>query len=214
MSVDSRPETVPSTFSAVVNTINHRWIELDQSQFHPETSERESDHGRIQDIPVVKVGHNDHGLVHWVDLPAATRDLHIGQIVRCQIDWERRDRLERLHSLLHLSRLALEQQAGPATRVRGEVTPAASVLEMILPPSAPQPRADDLRRWIEEIVGEDLDISLVATPHGAVWYVDGVGTEPSCGSHPPSTGAIGSFALATTCRATGVVQVTTTLVSD
>ena len=89
-------------FSAVVTEVVDGGVVLDQTAFYVGGGGQPCDTGALTDgereYPVTKVGRADGRIVHTIDgpLPAA------GATVTGRIDWERRYRLMRTHTALHI----------------------------------------------------------------------------------------------------------------
>lgn len=212
--VDAGTDQRRITFVASVNAIHHRWIELDRTEFHVATAERESDIGLIDGIPVVKVETGNDAVLHRVEVPDATRRLSLGQVVEGEVDGERRFRLMRLHTLQHLAFLGFQHRHGKANRLLRRVSAECSVVE--LGGAAVRGPIDvaGINDWMRRVVSDDLLISRLSRPldpERRYWHVDGVGTIACSGHHPTTTGEIGDFAVEVHRTSEGCVRLTSRL---
>lgn len=105
------PENLPPTslayyreskqiFQAKVVAIFENNIVLDATYFYPEGGGEESDRGKIEDLDVVNVKKIGNVVLHQMK-NGLTR-VKIGDIVSCQIDWDRRLQLTRHHTATHI----------------------------------------------------------------------------------------------------------------
>jgi len=92
--------------SAVVTNVDERGIELDSTVFYPTGGGQPGDAGILRsvagDIPIANTikGDRPDAVIH---VPAAgARVPAVGEAVVAEIDWDRRHRLMRFHTALHL----------------------------------------------------------------------------------------------------------------
>lgn len=212
---DGPPQPPPSfldpatlAFPARVTDVRPTGIVLSQSRFVPETPERQSDAGRIDDLLVASVSRGHDGeLVHHLVDPRLLGSIDRGRQVRATVDTRRRANLSRLHSALHLLWFAYQavQPAAPARRLGRRVDVVSARLEVQHPGGAPGratavtpgPEASALASWLRRAVAADLRIAHVpgSSANRLHWVVDGIGSVACLGPHPPSTGAIGPLAV-------------------
>lgn len=213
---DGPPQPPPSfldpatlVFPARVTEVRPTGIVLSQSRFVPETPERQSDAGRIDDLLVAGVSRGHDGeLVHHLAEPRLLGSVDPGRQVRAVVDTRRRANLSRLHSALHLLWFAYQSlhPAVPARRLGRRVDVVSARLEVHQPTGgaagtvtavSPGPEASALAGWLRRAVASDLRIVHVqgSRPNRLHWVVDGIGSVPCLGPHPPSTGAIGPLAV-------------------
>ncbi|MEL7158009.1 MAG: hypothetical protein AAFN30_15630 [Actinomycetota bacterium] len=212
--LDARAALGRGCFEAVITAVHHRWIVLDHTQFQPATPERQSDTGHVDGIAVVSVDEGCAGLLHRVGDPMATQGLAMGQVVKAEVDLQRRHRLMQLHSLQHLLYLAYQLAHGRSRRLSGTVTDRWASVEVEQQRSSFEVDLDGIRDWIEQVIADDLVISSLARPPERgrrFWHVDGVGTIACEARHPASTGAIGLFGLRADHGDAGLVQLSATL---
>jgi len=79
---------------------NH--VELDRTAFYPRGGGQPTDMGKLiregEEFPVISVAKSEGRILHEV----SRGGLNIGDEVKCQIDWQRRHRLMRMHTAGHI----------------------------------------------------------------------------------------------------------------
>lgn len=198
---------------AQITKIDGDGIVLDRTVFYPMGGGQPGDAGFIEPLdggePVriadTRTADKSHEILHIPEQPAATA--LDGARVRAVIDWERRYRLMRTHTLLHLLCALI-----PAGVTGGSVREGTGRLDFDLPESNldKSQLSADLNRLIEEdhavrprwISEEELrsQPELVRTmsvkpPMGRgsvrLLEIEGVDLQPCGGTHVASTGEIG-----------------------
>ena len=102
-----RDDAYLQSCEATVTAVNGAEVELDQTVFYPMGGGQPGDQGHLilsdgSEIAVIDTrsnkenGHIVHILADGETAPA------VGETLRCQIDWDRRYRLMRMHSALHM----------------------------------------------------------------------------------------------------------------
>lgn len=202
--------------SATVTSAEPGAIRLDRTVFYPMGGGQPGDTGHLvlpdgRQIAIVdtRKGDNLNDVVHVpdedVELPA------VGSQVEAVIDWDRRYRLMRMHTSMHLLCSLIE---GDVTG--GQVGENKSRLDFNLPDTRLDKEAitEALNRLIEEdhavrprwITDQELEAnaSLVRTmsvkpPSGAgrvrLLEIDGVDLQPCGGTHVKQTGEIGRLVV-------------------
>jgi misacylated tRNA(Ala) deacylase len=197
---------------ARVTSVDDAGIHLDRTVFYPMGGGQPGDSGvlRLQDGSEIRISdaRKDGASGDIVHIPEGDvkSDLAGTQVEAC-IDWERRHRLMRMHTLLHLLCVVI-----PAGVTGGSIRDGSGRLDFDLPESTLDKEhiTAELNRLVEEnlpvsarwISEEELDANpeLVRTmsvkpPTGAgkirVLEVEGVDLQPCGGTHVAATGEIG-----------------------
>ena len=205
-----RSDAYAKTCEATVTTMDSSGIVLDRTVFYPKGGGQPGDTGALtaadgRAVAVVATVKTGDDILH---VPADNSPaLAVGEAVTAAIDWDRRYRLMRMHTCLHLLCAAIE---GGVTG--GAVGPAKSRLDFDLPDTSLDKDAitAHLNRLIEEDhpvharwIGEDelaANPELVRTmsvkpPTGSgrvrVLEVEGVDLQPCGGTHVARTAEIG-----------------------
>ncbi len=209
-----RDDAYAQSCQATVVSSDGDGIRLDRTVFYPEGGGQPGDSGRLRladgselVILMARKGADHEDVVHLAaegtSLPAA------GTSVTAEIDWERRHRLMRMHSCMHLLCAVVE---GDVTG--GQVGEAKSRLDFNLPDTQLDKAfiEAELNRLIDEdhavgsrwISDQELAASpdLVRTmsvkpPSGSgsvrLLEIDGVDLQPCGGTHVRRTGEIGKI---------------------
>lgn len=199
--------------AATVTAADGAGIRLDRTVFYPMGGGQPGDVGRLRladgssiEIIDTKKGEGPGEIVHVVAEGAALPA--IGSTVTAEIDWDRRHRLMRMHTCLHLLCSLVE---GDVTG--GQISDGKGRLDFNLPPETNLDKAaltDGLNRLIAEdrsveprwITDEEMAAKpeLVRTMsvkppsgHGKVRLLDiaGIDLQPCGGTHVRRTGEIG-----------------------
>ncbi len=89
-------------FDAMVTAVNGKEVILDRTYFYPSGGGQPFDTGTISTggafYSVVNVHKGEHGVVHELDHD----DPKVGDVVHGAIDWERRYKLMRFHTAIHV----------------------------------------------------------------------------------------------------------------
>lgn len=109
------------TFRARVTALPPGGVVLDRTLLYPEGGGQPADHGTLvtpagQRLDVVDVTRSGPAVVHRLARSRSGAVLRIGEEVTGEIDWERRYRHMRLHTLQHLLSARLFERTGRRTR--------------------------------------------------------------------------------------------------
>lgn len=210
-----REDAYMKTCEATITGIDERGIILDRTIFYPLGGGQPGDTGSLVNQNGISVEitntikdreSGDHLHVPAEDAPS----LSAGDVVKCEIDWDRRYRMMRMHSALHLLCACIE---GGVTG--GQIGEEKSRLDFDLPDTnldkeAISTRLNELvngahsmsHRWItdaEMAENEDLVRTMsVKPPMGAgkvrlMEIADGVDLQPCGGTHVANTSEIGEL---------------------
>ena len=187
------------------------WVVLDQTVFYPMGGGQPGDEGVLElaggetlKVLDTRKGEEPGTISHVVDaVPAGL----VGQSVKARIDWDRRHRLMRMHTCMHLLCAAVE---GGVTG--GSIRDGSARLDFDLPDQLLD--KDAITAKLNELVEADIEVSaswiteqeldaqpdLVRTmsvqpPRGQgqvrVLNIEGVDLQPCGGTHVARTGEIG-----------------------
>lgn len=207
-----RHDAYLTSCTATVTAAGEQGIELDRTIFYPMGGGQPGDtgsltlaDGRSLTVTDTRKGDDGSGIVHLTE--AAAEPGLVGQQVECAIDWQRRHRLMRVHTLLHLLCSLI-----PAGVTGGSVRDGSGRLDFDLPESNLDKLAltEALNRLIEAdhkvtarwISDAELDAQpelvrtmSVSPPRGGgsvrLLEIEGVDLQPCGGTHVAATGEIG-----------------------
>jgi misacylated tRNA(Ala) deacylase len=207
-----RDDAYARACEARVIGVDERGVRLDRSVFYAQGGGQPGDSGRLvladgRSIAITDTRKGD-GVDEVLHLPAPDAvPLAVGDVVVAEIDWERRYRLMRMHSALHLLCAVV-----PGAVTGGQVGDARSRLDFDVPGDALDKEA--ITRRLNELIAADRaavprwisDEELAARPElvrtmsvkppmgqGRVRLLDieGVDLQPCGGTHIRRTGEIG-----------------------
>ena len=207
-----RQDAYVRSCEAVVTAVDERGIVLDRTVFYPTGGGQPGDTGVLRADGGAEVAITDtvkdRGTGEHLHVPAeGAPSVSVGNTVRAEIDWQRRHRLMRMHTCLHLLCGVID---GGVTG--GSIGEAKGRLDFDLPDTALDKQA--ITAELNRLIGEDHPVSaewitdaelagqpdLVRTmsvkpPSGAgrvrVLKVEGVDAQPCGGTHVKSTAEIG-----------------------
>ena len=209
-----RRDAYATECEARLTALGEHGVELDRTVFYPMGGGQPGDRGwlRFEDGLEVAVSDTrrskEHGgILHLCEAPVEHE--RVGQAVHARIDWERRIRIMRVHTTLHLLCAVIPDVGVTGGSIRDDGTGRLDF-------NLPEPTLDRNHveaevnrlvredhpvraRWISE---EELDANpdlvrtmSVAPPRGAgrvrVLDIEGVDLQPCGGTHVSSTGEIG-----------------------
>lgn len=197
---------------AHITAIDENGIQLDRTVFYAmgggqpgDVGTLTSESGDLIQVTDTRKTEGGVGIVHVTESPLS--NAMVGQTVRCEIDWQRRHRLMRVHTLLHLLCSLI-----PAGVTGGSVRDGSGRLDFDLPESNldKEQLSAELNRLIEEdhpvrafwITDEEMDAQAelvrtmsVSPPRGSgkvrLLEIDGVDLQPCGGTHVARTSEIG-----------------------
>ena len=207
-----RQDAYAQSCEALVTAVDDAGVRLDRTVFYPLGGGQPGDSGELvlHDGTAIRIvdtrkGATPDEIVHVPETPADPA--LVGSGVTARIDWDRRHRLMRIHTCLHLLCSLI-----PAPVTGGSIRDGSGRLDFDLPESTLDKQDLTTRlnrlvaedhpvnpRWISE---EELDANpslvrtmSVAPPRGRgsvrLLDVEGVDLQPCGGTHVASTGEIG-----------------------
>jgi misacylated tRNA(Ala) deacylase len=216
MTLIFRDDAYARSCSAVVTAVDERGIRLDSTVFYPTGGGQPGDTGMLRraggDVAIADTikGATADEVIH---VPAPGSPLPaVGETVTAEIDWERRHRLMRMHTCLHLLCAVV-----PGAVTGGQISDGKGRLDFDVPGAALD--KDDIAAKVNALVAADhavtprwiSDAELEAHPElvrtmtvkppmglGRVRLLDigGIDLQPCGGTHVARTGEIGAVAVA------------------
>jgi alanyl-tRNA synthetase len=198
------------SFKATVVKVEGKKVELDQTAFYPEGGGQLGDTGVIAGVRVVNTQKDNGTIQHILEAPPAFGD---GDEVDCEVDWDRRYRIMKLHSAAHIMEHFLWQRIGKIDRVGSRVDEkkdrADYVYEGRLPVEDLAEAQVDANIFLSE--GHEITISPDPTdPEIRIWRCGPV-EMPCGGTHVRNTSEIGAIKLKRKNPGKGVERVETSL---
>jgi misacylated tRNA(Ala) deacylase len=207
-----REDAYRRSCEARIIAVDERGIRLDRTVFYPQGGGQPGDTGvlRVADGRVVSIAdtRKGDGLDEVLHIPASGAPvLSLGDIVTAEIDWERRYRLMRMHTCLHLLCAVV-----PGAVTGGQISDGRGRLDFDVPGDALD--KDTITHRLNELIAADrvatprsiTDEELAARPElvrtmsvkppmgqGTVRLldIDSIDLQPCGGTHIRRTGEIG-----------------------
>ena len=187
-------------------------VELDRTAFYPEGGGQAGDSGVIGGVRVVDTQKDGGTILHVLE---TTTSFSVGVEVYCEIDWERRHRIMRLHSAAHIMEHFLWGRLGHIERLGSYVDEkkdrADYEYEGRLPPEELKKVEDATNAFMAE--GHEIQIGSDPAQQGIrIWRC--VEIEMPCGgTHVRNTEEIGKIGLKRKNPGKGKERVETSLIS-
>jgi alanyl-tRNA synthetase len=197
-------------FRANVLGIEGNEVELDKTAFYPEGGGQAGDTGLIGGARVVDTQTKEGRIVHMVE---AAPGFSAGGEVECEIDWERRYRIMRLHSAAHIMEHFLWERLGKIDRLGSYVDDEKDRADYAYDGRLP---AEELKRVEEDtnqFLTEGHEILILqdpARPGIRIWRCEPI-EMPCGGTHIRNTDEIGAVRLRRRNPGRGVERVETSL---
>jgi alanyl-tRNA synthetase len=197
-------------FRAKVLGIEGNEVELDKTAFYPEGGGQAGDTGLIGGARVVDTQTKDGRIFHMLE---AAPGFSAGGEVECEIDWDRRYRIMRLHSAAHIMEHFLWKRLGHIDRLGSYVDDKKDRADYAYDGRLP---AEELKKVEEEtnlFLAEGHEILILqdpARPGIRIWKCGPI-EMPCGGTHVRNTDEIGVVRLRRRNPGRGVERVETSL---
>ena len=139
-----------------------------------------------------RYGDSEKTIVHH--LLQHPTNLKMGQRVQCQIDWERRYRHMRLHSLIHIVGMLFEQKYGEPKCIGSNISDKGRIDYEYFHPID----LEWLQKGTEKLISEDHEIQTYGysdDDERRIWEMQPLGTMFCGGTHVRTSTEIGKIAL-------------------
>lgn len=183
-------------FESTIQDIIGNKIILEQTAFYAESGGQISDTGKINDIPIIDVQYSGSGktIYHFID-QQNIKLFKKRTKVHCVIDWDRRYKIMRHHSALHIVYLAFEKVHGKHKIIGSQVRDDKARVDFAY---FEEVNLDEMQLIINELISKDLVIKTYPSEKDQdyrYWEIDGLPVIPCGGTHVKKTKEIGSVVL-------------------
>jgi misacylated tRNA(Ala) deacylase len=138
-------------FTATVMDVREGAVALDRTAFYPTGGGQPNDTGTIAGLRVPDVRKDGDLVWHTVDVAAGATMCTVGSTVDCEVDWDRRHRLMRTHTALHvLCGVIWNEWQVPVTG--GNMEPLAARMDFEF-----DPLPDGFASTVEHLVNAELE---------------------------------------------------------
>ena len=141
-------------FKATVTSTDGEWVVLDRTAFYPGGGGQEADTGVIEGLDVTEI-QKVNGIGHRVP----EHRFHVGQVVECRLDWERRLDLMRGHTAEHMLFSALSHQLKDLKLVKISITPERK--SVIVTGDIDWGTIITIQRELNQAISHDMDVEAV-----------------------------------------------------
>ena len=206
-----RKEAYTKSCQATITAIDERGIQTDQTVFYPAGGGQPGDTGICRtesgEFEITNTFRDPESAEHIHEIAQQPAEISVGDTVTLELDWERRHKLMRMHSCMHMLCAVI-----PASVTGGSIQEDRGRLDFDLPETVDKLQVTE---QLNELIKADhpmalswiTDEELAANPElvrtmsappptgtGTVRLVnfDGVDCQPCGGTHVASTAEIGS----------------------
>ncbi|MDI6896393.1 alanyl-tRNA editing protein [Methanocella conradii] len=183
-------------FSSRVAAVDGNLVELEDTYFFPQGGGQTGDTGTIGGEKVVNVVAKDGRILHVMENATA---FHVGDSVKCAIDWEKRYRKMRLHSASHIVYYLMREVFGEGCDIAssGLLDENKERSDYLFNGPLDKARLKEVEDRANALIAEGHDIKAYrdpADPSVLNWEL-GSWKMQCCGTHPKNTREIGRIQL-------------------
>lgn len=204
---------------STVQEIRDTEVLLDQTIIYSFSGGQESDEGTIDGYPVVtsRISNENGNIIYSLQ---DTDSFQLGKSVTCEINWEKRYRVMKLHSATHIALAILYDMKGHMPVIGANISSEKGRIDFRcnepLNPLIPR-----VQEQIDELIKQNLEIITAADSASnnnekRTWKIGEMGENwiISCGgTHPKQTGEIGAIKLKRKNIGAGKERIEITLLS-
>ena len=199
-----------ASFKGTVVKVEGNKVELDRTAFYPEGGGQLGDTGVIGDVKVVDTQKDNGTITHILEAPPV---FGVWDEVNCEVDWDRRYRIMKLHSAAHIMEHFFWQRIGKIERVGSRVDEKKDRADYVYEGRLPAGGLAEAQMDANEFLSEDHDITISpdpVDPEIRIWRCGPV-EMPCGGTHVRNTSEIGAIKLKRKNPGKGVERVETSL---
>jgi alanyl-tRNA synthetase len=197
-------------FNAVIKNIEENCIELDRTAFYPGGGGQANDVGEINSVEVIEAKKMNDTIYHVVE---SILPFSVGIEVKCELDWERRYSIMKLHSAAHIMEYFLWNRLGNLERSGSYVDENKDRSDYFYEGRLPTEDLKKIEEKTNSFLLEAHDIIIMTEPEYPeirIWKCSGI--EVKCaGTHVRNTKEIGRIKLKRRNPGKGKERIETTL---
>ena len=181
-------------FEAEVVGIFGSEVVLDKTAFHPEGGGQSGDTGSVGDMSVVSTKIRDEVIYHFIE---ETPSFGKGEKVECELNWDRRYRIMKLHSAAHIMEYFLWQRLGVLRRLGSFVDDVKDRADYEYTGRLPPNEIILVEEATNRFLAEEHEITIGIDPFQQgirIWRCGPI-TMPCGGTHVKNTREIGAIRL-------------------
>lgn len=196
-------------FKATVTKVDGDNVFVNQTAFYPKSGGQIGDVGIIGDKKVLETLYVDGDIAHKLE---NVEGVIVGKEVECQIDWDRRYKIMRLHSASHIMEYYLSKVFKDVTRLGSTVDDSAdrSTYKIIIDSD----QMTGIEKSVNDFIRQNSDIVLSCIDEDKeirLWEAGEI-KEYCGGTHPKSCGDIGGVQIKRKSGGKGTTKIITKLV--
>jgi alanyl-tRNA synthetase len=179
-------------FEAEVVDIDGNKIILDRTAFYAESGGQPGDTGKIGDARVIDTVYEGGKITHVTE----SHNIKKGDHVSCEVDWDRRYTIMRLHSAAHIVYEFFVQKWGKRKVIGSNISESKARLDFEMDDSITE-SLSDISEMVNEFIQQNNDITTENDPEKQDfrWWSCGEFRMPCGGTHVKSSGEIGRVML-------------------
>lgn len=199
------------TFSAIVTLVGEDYIILDKTLFYPLSGNQDFDIGIINGKPVISVSLDCNGvkpfslqgsIKHFMD----TRNFHVGQVVECEIDFDRRLRTMRLHTASHLVEYFMAQLDTFISVEGSFVSSEKDRTDYFLSKNLDSDTLIKLEGRVNDFIAVGHAVVFEFLNEKRFWICNGI-KQPCCGTHVSNSLEVGIIKLSRKNKGKGLNRI-------
>ncbi len=178
------------SFTAKVIAVENEFIVLDKTAFYPGGGGQIYDTGKIEDLKIFEVKKENEVIYHRFD---GTPKFFVGDIVKGEIDWERRYRIMRNHSASHIVYYFMIKVYGDRIKPYGSglVDDIKDRQDYIVDDSFEIGKLKDVELLANSFIQKGYEIKTWTDENGIRYWVSGEINMHCAGTHVKNTMEIG-----------------------
>jgi alanyl-tRNA synthetase len=192
-----RLDSYMKEFDAVVDRVGDNYVILDRTCFFPRGGGQAGDTGRVAGVRVIDTLSEEGDIKHITE---ANPPFGSGQSIHCELDWERRFRIMRLHSASHLVYYVMQEVFGSSCKPlsSGMLDEAKDRSDYAFNEPLDKAKLSVVEDRVNGLIMEALPIAHAPDPNEGgkfIWKVSPFPEMACGGTHVKNTLEIGRIAL-------------------
>jgi Ser-tRNA(Ala) deacylase AlaX len=185
---------------ALIQNMDNNNVFFDQTIIYSFSGGQESDSGKINSIPTIDSSVVGNGIIQYT--LASTENLHVGDEVEMEIDWDKRYKIMKLHSATHIALAVFYDIVGKVPVIGANVSSTKGRIDFLFETPITE-YLPAIQNAINDVIVKNLDIITKKdessnNPEGRLWVIEGLSQHweiPCGGTHVKSTSEIEGIKL-------------------
>lgn len=202
-------------FDSKIANIGESYLILDKTCFYPQSGGQVGDTGKIGSVSVIntKYDENRENILHYVD---SVSGFEVNQQVNCQLDWNRRYNIMKLHAASHIMEYFLFKIFGELKLLGCNVNDVRDSSTYEYSDDFDNNKLLEVQKLANEFIDKNHEIIRYNDPKNPnYWYWKaGCIVMPCGGTHPKSTKEIGHISIKMERDKKNKIKINTSFVID